>query len=425
MANKIKTNNDDLFPKMEQPDEAMQELLKVREQILNNEENENLNNKNEDIEPTKKKNTTTTKKRTNNTTKEKKLTPKEVMEQRGELKKNNNDILIMSERQNIVNDMKLKFNEVISGMNIDLNNIVISDSLNSMEKHTNTDIVFHSKPTFEVPLSQSCYTAYLEALVYDDINSIIRSTGDTYSVTLKTYQTIYNKIQATTVGKLNFETFIECTSFFDLPSLYYALHMQTFPGTTNFTFECVHCNHQFSQDIPNDSLVFSRDEAIFERLDKVRREADNVDYILKNSLLSQNKRVCLNNSKMILDIRIPSLKTQLDILKETPSEEYKELADDLSILLFLKNVFMLNVPETLHKNTPVYYPIKGNIPIINVIKQLTISDSKQLSKIIEEWSDQYKVEYKIPSFKCPSCGKELGDMPVDMENTLFRQMLNP
>lgn len=428
MANKITTKNEDLFPKMnDEPDDAMKELLKVRDELVNEEqENENneVNNETEQPEPSPKKKTSKTTKKKSNSSTERKLTTREIMEQGESGKRNKNDVLMMSERQDVIKDMKVQFNDVISKMTIDLNNIVISDSLDSMEKHTNTDIVFNSKPTFEVPLAQSCYTAYMQALVYSDINSIIESTGDNYSVTLKTYQVIYNRIQATSVGKFSFETFLECTSFFDLASLYYGLHMQTFPGTTNFTFECRSCKEKFSQDIPNDALVFSKDDAIYERLDKVRREADNPKYIIENSLLSKHNRICLNDSKMIIDIRIPSLKNQLDILKSVPAEEYDAIADDLTTILFFKNVYMINVPETVQKQSPVYYELKGNMPIINAIKQLTINDSKQLSKAIEDWTEKYKVEYKIPSFSCPKCKASLGDMSIDMENTLFRLMLS-
>lgn len=349
------------------------------------------------------------------------LSAREIMTQK---ESSNPTREMMTTRHDAKTEMKLQINELLPNITIDLNNITISDSLNSLDKQENLDVLFNSKPTFQVSLPQSCYTAYMEALKYVDIDAISNSTMDEYNTTLKMYQIIYNRIQATSIGNISFDTFCECTSFFDLQSLFYGLHMQTFPGTTKFDFTCIHCKHKFSQDIPNDSLIFSKDEAIFDRLNEVANNADTPDKVKSGSLLAETERVCLDQSKTIFDIRIPSLKNQLELLHNTPSNKLEEMADDLATLLFIKNVYVLNVPETIEKKTPIYYPVTSQASIINILKQLSINDSKQLSKAIEKWTDRYKTEYRIPSFKCPSCKEDLGHMPIDMENVLFRLMLS-
>jgi hypothetical protein len=376
---------------------------------------------NGDSSSTTTKKRSTSKKNNTPTKKDGSLSSREIITQK---EKANPSPLYMSDRHEVVTDMKVKINELLPNMNIDLNNIVISDSLNSLEKHTNLDLVFNSKPTFQVALPQSCYTVYMEALKYQDIDAITTSTMDEYHTTLKMYQIIHSRMQATSIGAISFDTFCECTSFFDLQNLFYGLHMQTFPGTTNFDFKCIHCQHSFSQAIPNDSLVFSKDTKIFERLEEVAKNADTPDKVKAGSLIAEHKRICLDQSKTIIDIRIPSLKDQLNILKSTPADKMEEMADDLATLLFIKNVLILNVPETIAKNSPVYYPVTAQNQVINVLKELSINDTKQLAKAIDEWTDKYKTEYRIPSFKCPSCKKELGNMPVDMENVLFRLMLS-
>lgn len=362
--------------------------------------------------------------KTNNTPSKRKsgsLSKKDIMTQK---EKANPVPEFMTHSHDIANDMKIQINDLLPTMNIDLNNIVISDSLNSLEKHKNLDLVFNSKPTFQVALPQSCYTAYMEAFKFDDIDSITNSTLDEYHTTLKLYQIIHKRIQATSIGAISFDTFTECTSFFDLQSLFYGVLMQTFPGSTKFDFKCVHCGHAFSQDIPNDSLVFSKDSAIFERLEEVAKNADTPDKVKAGSLLSEHMRICLDQSKTIIDIRVPSLKNQLDLLKATPTDKLEEMADDIATLLFIKDIFILNVPETIEKRSPIYYPLTTQEQIIKVLKELSINDTKQLAKEIDTWTNKYKTEFKIPSFKCPSCKDELGAMPVDMENIVFRVMLS-
>jgi len=412
MAKKVNFTPEDMVPDTGANPEMLAAMERARQEVsggLDLKANVNKTTK------TTKKNNTPTKKKSGS------LSAKEILTQK---EKANPTPLNTTVGHDIANNMKVQINELLPTMNIDLNNIVISDSLNSLEKHKNLDLVFNSKPTFEVPLPQSCYTAYMESLKYQDIDAITNSTMDEYHTTLKMYQIIHSRLQATSIGAISFETFCECTSFFDLQNLFYGLHMQTFPGTTRFDFKCIHCQHAFSQDIPNDNLVFSKDSAIFERLEEVAKNADTPEKVKEGSLLAEHKRICLDQSKTIVDIRVPSLKDQLDILKSTPSDKMEEMAEDLATLLFIKNVFLLNVPETLEKKSPVYYPINTQDSLIKVLKELSINDTKQLAKSVDEWTDQYKTEYRIPSFKCPSCKKELGDMAVDMENVLFRLMLS-
>ena len=134
-------------------------------------------NTNEEKKTTKKSGGNTPTKRKNSNS----LTAREVLTQK---EKDNPNPLFMSAKHEIVNDMKLQINELLPTINIDLNNLVISDSLNSLEKHNNLDLVFNSKPTFQVTLPQSCYVTYMEALKYNDIDAITNSTMDEYHTTL-------------------------------------------------------------------------------------------------------------------------------------------------------------------------------------------------------------------------------------------------
>lgn len=412
MAKKVNFTPDDMIPNNVSDTGANNEMLAAMERARN-EINGGLNLKN----PTdNKKNNTPTKRKNSNS-----LSKKEIITQK---EKANPDAINITHKHDVINDMKVQINDLLPNMNIDLNNIIISDSLNSLEKHNNLDLIFNSKPTFQVTLPQSCYTVYMEALKYNDIYSITNSTMDEYHTTLKMYQIIYSRLQATSIGAISFEAFCECTSFFDLQSLFYGLHMQTFPGSTKFDFKCIHCQHKFSQDIPNDSLVFSKDDKIFERLDKIAKTATTPDKVRNGSLIAEHQRICLDQTKTIIDIRIPSLKDQLNILKSTPADKLEEMADDISTLLFIKDVYILNGPETIEKRSPVYYPVTSQDSIIKILRDLSINETKQLAKAVDAWTDKYKTEFRIPNFKCPSCGKDLGEMPIDMENVLFRLMLS-
>lgn len=330
----------------------------------------------------------------------------------------------VSARNEIVKGYKEKYNDIVKNITVDLNNIKISDSLNSMEKHTNMDIIFNSKPIFQVHLAQSCYSAFMSSLKLPEIYSLTQSSLDNFNSRLKLYQTIYSKIKNTSIGKMSFETFTELTSFFDLGTLMYGIYQMTFPGSTSIDITCGHCKQEFNAKIPNDSLIFSKDEDIFKRYDDISRNAKTVQDVIGNSLLSVNERVLLDDSKIIVDVRFPSLKDHLDTLRLVPSNQVDSKADALAKLLFIKSVMVLNVPATVQTGEPQYYPITDYNEIIKIIDELSVSDSKQLGNAMEDKFSKYNVQFRIKSFKCPKCGSDIGDIDVDMENLLFIQMYN-
>ena len=206
MATRIKNSSADMIP-----NEMENELNAMIE------DENNSNEKKESEKKTTTKKSTTTKKKTNSVEIKEE---KKIIENKDNKNSNNNltvgQIEAVSARNEIVKNYKEKYNEIIKNITVDLNNIKISDSLNSMEKHTNMDIIFNSKPVFEVHLAQSCYSAFMSSLKLPEIYALTQSSLDNFNSRLRLYQTIYNKISNTSIGKMSFDTFTELTSFFDL-----------------------------------------------------------------------------------------------------------------------------------------------------------------------------------------------------------------
>lgn len=329
----------------------------------------------------------------------------------------------MSTRTQKIEEYKDQFNSIIQNMNFDINNVELSDSLNSLEKRNNFNIIFSSRPAFQVKLAQSCYTVFMESLTLPEIEGYVNSTMDTYNTKRRLYELIYSKIQRTSIGKISFDNFLDITSFLDLNSLMYGIYMQTFPGKLSLTLTCGSCKQKFKADIPNDSIIYSKDENIFERYNQIS-ECKTIQEVSAGSLLNYNERIILDQCKAYIDLRIPSLREHLDLMLSINEDRLNEISSSVSRMLFISDIKILNVPESIAKGKPIHYSETDLGNKIDFIGRLSIPDAEQLGDAMEEKINKYSVDFAIQSFDCPHCKKALGNIPLDIEEVLFQKMLD-
>lgn len=323
----------------------------------------------------------------------------------------------------VVNSNKpLTRKDILDNLVIDLNEIeIVSEP--TLSKVDDYDLMLNDSATYQVVCNQSYYVAFMESLKFGDITAITNSTLDEYNYRSKIYRTIYKKMQNTSLGSISYKDFLRITSFYDVQTLLFGLYQQTFPGKTEFDIKCKHCKEKSTVSIDNDSLISVKDENIYGQIQTILKSVTKPDEALKNSILSKTMRIVLPKSKVIIDIRTPSLKDHLDILGMVKPEVLEEQSQLIILMLFIKSLFMISTKDTLESGKPKYYEIKDINAISRLINDLHPDDHKYLSSKIAERMEKYQIEYKVSSFPCPKCQKEVGDIPVDMEDLLFRKIL--
>lgn len=311
----------------------------------------------------------------------------------------------------------------LNNLSIDVNSIEIIDAPQGLSKIDDYDLVINNRPTYQVVCNQSCYVAQMEALKYADSMAITNSSLDAYASRVKLYQTIYAKTNATSLGKISYKDFLRITSFYDISSLIYGIYQQSFPGETEFTINCGHCSKPVDVKINNDTLVSAKDESVYKNIMDVINSVNNPEEALGKSIVNKTTRKVLPDTKIIVDIQTPSLHDHLTILGSVDKNKIDENADLIAIMLFLKKILMLDVKASMESGTAKYYEIKNNSEIAKLIRDLPLEDFKILSEEMQKRIDQYAINYKISSFPCPHCAKDLGDIPIDMEQLLFHRIL--
>jgi len=313
-------------------------------------------------------------------------------------------------------------NDILSNLTVDLNDIIINDEKLEMDKVSDFEFVLNNKPTYQIVLNQSCYIAHMQGLKLAEINMLNSSNGGAFEQQQRNYQVLHKMINTTSIGRLDFKTFLKVTSYFDLPTLYFGTYMETFPGKTEFTITCGHCKQSIDVKIDNESFISVKDENVYSHMQSILSSVRKPEEALKNSLVNKIEKKMLPSSKVILEIQTPSLLDHLNLLSSIKEDKIDEMRSMLLTLLFVKKAYFPDINAIRNTGKPVYFTVTSRQQIFNIIRNLAPEDISALGDSIEKYIDKYAIEYKIKSFKCTNCQEEVGDISVDMESLLFQRL---
>jgi hypothetical protein len=315
-----------------------------------------------------------------------------------------------------------EFIKNISASSVDLTNIVIQDSIArslSSIKSLKTKI-----PSFQVICCQSGYIAHMKSMTFSDLNGFRSSESDFYNDRLRHFKMLYDLIVTTSIGDIDFETFLKITSYFDIDTLAYGAYRATWPNDViQYKITCPECNHINAVKISLESLVSIKDNAVYENIEELIHSGDNIETLNERSLLSKTERRLLKVGKAIFEIKIPSLQDNLDILKIADSEIFEKEEDTMSVLSYTKAVYLLNREETLKEKKPIYFsPVTKLEEKYQIIKDLHPDDGEELISACNKLYSQYRIVYQIPDVTCSNDSYIIPSVDINILGLLFRRL---
>jgi len=334
--------------------------------------------------------------------------------------------------ENLVKDIETKEElkdtspkSVLENIKVDLNSIEIINDLGVLEMNNLEDAILNDKTTMMVTCCQSSYTAELSALKSQEIQSISNSDVDYYSYKKKLYQTIHKHIETTSVGKMSYGKWLNVTSFFDIDTLLYGIYCQTFAYDNKYAITCPSCGKSFDAVVNNNTLIEIRGEEegaeLYKKINEIISSVNNAEELIEKSQVHKTKRICLEESKIIVDISIPSAQEYLeDVVRSSSQESLEDYSNAIGLSLFINEIYLPNV--LLYKQTGElkFVKLNANKPkMIKVVSELSYADSIQLTNEINNFVDRYRVHYSIQNVICPHCGGKISNIPLDMEELLF------
>lgn len=304
---------------------------------------------------------------------------------------------------------------------IDISKILINKNKNELQKNKDIrHVLYSNKTAFQIVLTQSAYQAAILPLVNKDILKMVNSNLDRYTSDRELFKLIYDKIYIfgfENNERYTFEEWLANTSTEDITTFYYGLYCASYPEQTFYDITCtnIDCGKTHTYKVKHENLItYSGD--ISERIKEIKLNVRSKEDVQKYSMVKTHDAYLLEDSGMIIELKIPSLSEYLEIIRTISPAELTEVENMLTYLLYTSRIL---VPSTSDDGMT---EIKSTRDIMNIIKNLSLNDSRIVKTVIAEIINKNRLYYSIKNIKCPSCGHVMSEIPIDISDILFTQI---
>jgi len=298
---------------------------------------------------------------------------------------------------------------------VDISTISVTNKTELDKERDLKNALYGNKGAFQIVAAQSGYMAKVLPLVHKDVVNILYSTLGRYEYKKGVYRVIWEKIYDTSVGRMDFDTWLKVTSVEDMETFYYGVYCSTFPNSGTFKYKCPECGAEREYKIRHDNLIKTTDAQKMRALmDEVSKNATSIEAMKKYSLIGKNQAIQLSESNLIVELRTPTLFDSLEILRTVPEQTIDKDTLSVTNMLYVKRIL---IPSK--QDSTVFTEELNRQAILRVIDNLPIDDAKELEDAVYDRVDENRIMYSIKTIKCAECGEEVHDIPVSIEDILF------
>ncbi len=259
-----------------------------------------------------------------------------------------------------------------------------------------------------------CSTYELMALASDSNNPLIDNRTK--------WTLIHSKLRGTSIGNMDFDTFLKETAAQDYNNFIYGILVSTYPADDTVPLNCPKCNTQFNHKYQVRSLM--RSEKMSDKLlDTVKAIADSSHSAEEakkthaESALSLTKQIQLPVSKYVVTLYVASVHdfiyNGMKALSENPDTQYQQA----HILSTLVKEILIPDPDDME----YYIPYDKAADITKALYTLSSTDTSVLFRMGAQLSEDTQFEYGLVDVVCPKCGNSHKTLPFELESILFHR----
>lgn len=266
---------------------------------------------------------------------------------------------------------------------------------------------------FTVTLN-GCSTYELMALLSNEEN-----TADSFSAK---WGLIHSKIEDTSIGKMDFNTFLNSVSQMEYEIFVYGLLCATYPEEDVFPLTCPKCGKPFDHKYSVRHLL--RAEAMSDKLKQAVIDIVDASFteetakeMHKNSILNQSEAIVLPESEYVVELTVQTAhKFITDSISKIENLDKKYA----QAVILSSAVNCVLIPDLEDGG---YYEITDTEDIIEAIFSLGGRDINILGTKIGKIVEDMLFEFGLMDVTCPNnkCNLHKNTVPVDIDSILFHR----
>ena len=319
------------------------------------------------------------------------------------------------ERQKLEKVKKIKLEEVET---VSLETLVVKkakkNSLDKVLKRTNN---LHTTP---VVLLASGYTAVMKGCSTYELVTLFNNTDNILMDTETKWTLIHEKIESTSLGDMDFNTFLQNTAAIDYSIFIYGILCASYPDVDTIPLKCEKCKKEFDHSYTVKSLI--RAEKMTEETQELLGnivDASHMDTTAKEfheqAPISLEKVIRLPLSGHVVKMYVQSgfdfIKRSIKELSNNDDDKIKQSA----ILASLVRTIYVADPD----NEGAYLEYDGVLDISKIIYTLKDTDILVLTKQGEKMIENVGIEFGLMDINCPHCKHHTDSLKLDPDSILF------
>lgn len=276
--------------------------------------------------------------------------------------------------------------------------------------------------TFSTPivLPASGYTAVMSGCSTHELVALMQNAQNPVLEAETKWSLIHSKIVETSIGDMDFDTFLHKTASVDYNVFLYGIICATYPEQDKLTLNCPNkdCKKTFEHTYDVRSLI--RAERMSPQLQETIMRIVDSSYSLNSAKevhetapISRSKLVKLPDSGIVVELAIQSaydfMYKSMKELSEIKDVKYNEASILSSV------VRRALIPD----EDGEYIEVTSPTDIVSVIYNLRDPDIVVITKMGEEIMKDLTLEFGFMNARCPRCGKVEKFIEIPLDYILF------
>lgn len=266
-----------------------------------------------------------------------------------------------------------------------------------------------------------CSTYELLTLINNNQDDVVGTQRSRWSL-------LHSKVLNTSIGKLDFNQFLDNVAQMEYNILVYGVLCATYPELDKFPLTCPKCGQSFDHEYTIRGLL--RAEEISDKMMEAIQHTVDCSHTVEDakkcheeSILSVNETIKLPRSGYYFTIGV---QTAYDFIESsmTVIEDIDEKYAQSAILASAVKAVYVEDPDDGE-----YYQLEDQMDIIEVIYSLLDTDLLVLGQKIGKLVDGMSYSFGLMDVTCDNrtCRRHVNTIPVELEDILFhkyRQVMN-
>lgn len=277
-----------------------------------------------------------------------------------------------------------------------------------------------SSRTSPIILPASGLTAEMKGCSTYEILDLVKQSDNLLLDTQTKWSLIHNKVENTSIGKMDFDTFLKNVAATDISSFMYGIICSTYPSEDTLDLKCEKCKKEFAHSYSIKSLIRAEkmNDSLKERIATIvdgSTTALGARQVHNDAPVMQSKTFKLPVSGIVVEIGVQTaydfINNSMKELSENKDSKYNQAAVLSSI------VRTLYIPDPDEEGSYIEYDNAADVS--KVIYSLKETDILVLTKQGELILDNLSFEFGLMDVNCPNCKHHIDTVPMDLESILF------